>query len=274
MKELENIKQERLDILLCNITNYSREFAKELIVRGDTFVDGKVIKKPGTKINTSSVITYNKPTTSYVSRAGYKIEKALSFFNLDITNKICADIGSSTGGFTDCLLQNGALCVYAIDSGKDQLAKSLANNPKVISLEKTNIKNITPFTVNTPCDFACIDVSFISLTKVLEPLAQILKDGCHVVALIKPQFELDKPVKTFNGVVNNKNSHIKVLKNIYSFALSVNFVPTNITFSPIKGSEGNIEYLMYMQYCTTAHNNIMFNLNYVENIVDEAFNIL
>jgi 23S rRNA (cytidine1920-2'-O)/16S rRNA (cytidine1409-2'-O)-methyltransferase len=275
MQELENIIQERLDVLLCNISGYSREFAKELIAKGDVFVDGKKLTKPGVKVSTTSQITYTKPTTAYVSRAGYKLEKALSFFALDVCGKNCVDIGASTGGFTDCMLQNGAKHIYAIDSGTDQLVNSLLTNPKVTSLEKTNIKNVTPSTINTLCSFASVDVSFISLTKVLQPIKILLEDNACIVTLIKPQFELDKKTETRKGIVKDKKKHIKVLTNIYSFALSIGLTPINATFSPLRGSDGNIEYLMYIKNSNTIKNiDISINLTTLEKIVDSAFDTL
>jgi 23S rRNA (cytidine1920-2'-O)/16S rRNA (cytidine1409-2'-O)-methyltransferase len=219
---------ERLDVLLCNISGYSREFAKELIAQGNVFVNGNKVSKAGAKISTiDSKVTFIEPKTKYVSRGGYKLEEALSVFNLNASDKICLDIGASTGGFTDCLLKNNAKKIYAIDSGTDQLHESLQENEKVTLMQKTNIKDVTVEALGELCELATVDVSFISLTKVLQPISLLMQPNSNIIALVKPQFELEQKSKIKNGIIKHKKHHIKVLNKIYNFALSIELTPVN-----------------------------------------------
>ena len=186
-------------------------------------------------------------TLKYVSRGGLKLEKAMSRFGLLLDGKVCMDVGSSTGGFTDCMLQNGAVKVYAVDVGHGQLAWKLRNDSRVICMEKTNIRYVTPEQIPEPIDFASIDVSFISLTKVLGPVKALLRDGGRIVCLIKPQFEAGREKVGKKGVVREKSVHLEVIRMVMDFACASGFQILNLEYSPIRGPEGNIEYLLYLQ---------------------------
>ena len=241
------VEKERLDIILVkrNLVS-SRDLAKSIIMSGNVYVKGIKEDKAGTKIDINSDIEIKGCEMKYVSRGGYKLEKAIKEFNIDINNKICIDIGASTGGFTDCMLQNGANKVYSIDVGYGQLAWKLRNNERVICLEKTNIRYITNEKVPDKPNFASIDVSFISLTKVIPAVLSILDKNAEIVCLIKPQFEAGREKVGKKGVVRDINVHKEVIFNIIDFIFKNNLVILNIGFSPIKGPEGNIEYLIYV----------------------------
>lgn len=239
-------EKERLDILIVQrALAESRERAKAYIMAGVVFVDGQKEDKPGTKVKKSAHIEV-KQKMKYVSRGGYKLEKALEVFPISLDNKICMDIGASTGGFTDCMLQNGALKVYAIDVGYGQLAWSLRQDDRVICMEKTNIRYVTQDKIGCKIDFSSIDVSFISLTKVLPVLYDLLTEDGEAVALIKPQFEAGREEIQKHGVVKDAKVHKRVISEIWDFAKSVGFYICSIDFSPIKGPEGNIEYLIHL----------------------------
>ena len=231
----------RLDMAVRLRYDYSREYAKDIILKGYVFVNDKVIKKPSFKVLDTDIIKIDeKATPKYVSRGGFKLEKALTFFNINLENKTCLDIGASTGGFTDCMLQHNANEVYAIDVGTSQLDNKILSNKKVISMENTDIRN---FNTTLKFDFVCADVSFISLKKIIPLLNSFIKETSDIVLLIKPQFEAGRE-NIDKGIVKNKNIHIKVLQDIYNFSLEQGFFVKDITFSPIKGGKGNIEYLL------------------------------
>ena len=186
-------------------------------------------------------------TLAYVSRGGLKLEKAMTHFGVTLNGKICMDVGASTGGFTDCMLQNGAVKVYSVDVGHGQLAWKLRNDERVVCMEKTNIRYVTPEDIPDRIQFASIDVSFISLTKVLDPVKELLTEDGQIVCLIKPQFEAGREKVGKKGVVREKSTHLEVIESVIAFAKSIGFGILNLEFSPIKGPEGNIEYLLYLQ---------------------------
>lgn len=239
--------KERLDLLLVNKGLVpSRELAKSYIMAGKVYVNGNKEQKSGTKVNINSNITVNDFKLKYVSRGGYKLEKAIDEFGISLKDKICMDVGASTGGFTDCMLQNGAEKVFSIDVGYGQFDWNLRNNPKVVCMEKTNIRYLKHEDIELYIDFASIDISFISLTKVLLNIKELLTCDGSVVCLIKPQFEAGKENVGKKGVVKDKNIHKQVITKILDFATEIGFNLLNLSYSPIKGPEGNIEYLAYI----------------------------
>lgn len=240
--------KERLDVLLLNRgLAESREKAKAIIMSGNVFVEGQREDKAGSMFSAQAVIEVKENPLKYVSRGGLKLEKAMAQYDISLEGKICMDVGSSTGGFTDCMLQNGAIKVYAVDVGTNQLAWKLRQDERVVSMEKTNIRYLTPEQINEPVAFASIDVSFISLTKVLLPVRELLKEQGEVVCLIKPQFEAGREKVGKKGVVRDKKVHVEVIEQVCTFATSIGFDCIDLNFSPIKGPEGNIEYLLYIK---------------------------
>lgn len=239
--------KERLDILLVNAgLAPSREKAKAVIMAGDVYVNGNREDKAGSMFDIYSSIEVRGKKLKYVSRGGLKLEKAIENYSLALNGCVCMDVGSSTGGFTDCMLQNGAVKVFAIDVGTNQLAWSLRQDERVVSMEKTNIRYVTPEQIGEMVDFVSIDVAFISLTKVLEPVRELMKAGAEMVALIKPQFEAGREKVGKKGVVRDKAVHKEVVESVISYAAGIGFTPLHLTFSPIKGPEGNIEYLLHL----------------------------
>lgn len=241
--------KERLDVLLVNQgLAVSREKAKTVIMAGDVFVNGQREDKAGSTFDPEKcTIEVRGKQLRYVSRGGLKLEKAVEHFDLGLPGLICMDIGASTGGFTDCMLQNGAQKVYAVDVGHGQLDWKLRNDERVVCMEKTNFRYLQPSDIADPIDFASCDVSFISLTKILLPARAILKDEGRMVCLIKPQFEAGKDKVGKKGVVRDKSVHREVVEKIIKFATICGFKILRLDFSPIKGPEGNIEYLIYLQ---------------------------
>ncbi len=248
---------ERADILLSKQKGISRALAQEYIVQGRVFAEGKTVAKTSLKLPAETVLDLVLPEETYVSRGGYKLAKALKEFKIDITGKVCADIGASTGGFTDCLLQNNAVKVYAIDSGKAQLAEKLLGHEKIVLKEGLNAKDLTPELLGEKVDFICADLSFISLTKILKPVADLLKPEGDLVCLIKPQFEVGKGKVGKNGIVKNPAEHIRVIGDIIAFAKENKLFTWGLGFSPIKGSNGNIEYLIHLKF---TENNRSYNI--------------
>ena len=239
--------KERLDVLMVNNgIATSRELAKAYIMAGDVYVDGNKEDKAGTKVDVNANIELRGKVMPYVSRGGYKLEKAMEVFPVTIEGKICMDIGSSTGGFTDCMLQNGASKVYSIDVGYGQLAWKLRNDERVVCMEKTNVRYITEEQVPDKPQFASVDVSFISLTKVIPPALNVMSDDAQLVCLIKPQFEAGREKVGKKGVVRDKKVHEEVILKIIDFAFKIGLNVIGIDFSPIKGPEGNIEYLIML----------------------------
>lgn len=240
--------KERLDILLVNRNlAASREKAKAIIMSGIVYVEGQKEDKAGSMFDESVAIEVRGATLKYVSRGGLKLEKAMTHFGVTIEGKVCMDVGSSTGGFTDCMLQNGAVKVYAVDVGHGQLDWKLRNDERVVCMEKTNIRYVTPENIADRIQFASIDVSFISLTKVLGPVKALLTEDGQIVCLIKPQFEAGREKVGKKGVVREKSTHLEVIEMVIAFAVSIGFEILNLEFSPIKGPEGNIEYLLHLQ---------------------------
>lgn len=241
--------KERLDVLLVNGGFApSREKAKVIIMSGKVFVNGQREDKAGTTFDPEKItIEVKGSTLRYVSRGGLKLEKALQEFPLSLQDKICMDIGASTGGFTDCMLQNGAGKVYSVDVGHGQLDWKLRNDKRVVCMEKTNFRYMQPQDIDDVLDFASVDVSFISLTKILLPARKLLTDQGQMVCLIKPQFEAGRDKVGKKGVVRDKKVHEEVIVKIVVFAQMTGFTVLGLTFSPIKGPEGNIEYLIHLQ---------------------------
>ena len=261
--------KERIDIVLVEKgLAPSRERAKALIMEGIVFVNNQKCDKAGTFVKPDDTVEVRGKTLKYVSRGGLKLEKAISNFNIDLNNCICADIGASTGGFTDCMLQNGAVKVYSVDVGYGQLAWTLRNDERVINLENTNFRNVTSKQIPDPLDFASVDVSFISLSLILPVLNPLLKDYAKAVCLIKPQFEAGRENVGKNGVVREKSVHISVIEKIIDIVLKNGFSVLNLDFSPIKGPKGNIEYL-----CCIEKNESRENLCTVtaEQIVESSY---
>lgn len=240
--------KERLDVLLVqrNLAE-SREKAKAIIMCGNVFVEGQREDKAGSMFSDTVEIEVKGHAMKYVSRGGFKLEKAIEEYGVSVQDKVCMDVGSSTGGFTDCMLQNGAVKVYAVDVGTNQLAWSLRSDERVISMEKTNIRYVTSEDIKESIAFASIDVAFISLTKVLIPVRNLLDEKGQVVCLIKPQFEAGREKVGKKGVVREKSVHIEVIEKVIKYAVAIGFTVLNLNYSPIKGPEGNIEYLLYIE---------------------------
>ena len=218
-----------------------------MIMEGNVFVENQREDKAGAAFDTEAEITVKGNTLKYVSRGGLKLEKAMTHFGITLEGKVCMDIGASTGGFTDCMLQNGAVKVYSVGVGYGQFAWKLRQDPRVVCMEKTNIRYVTPADIDDVLDFASVDVSFISLTKVLIPARELLRDGGEMVCLIKPQFEAGREKVGKKGVVRDKAVHEEVVERIIEFASQNGFFVKNLEYSPIKGPEGNIEYLVYIR---------------------------
>ncbi len=239
--------KKRLDVLLVERgLSPSREKAKRQIMAGQVYVLGQKEDKAGSLFAEDAPIEVRGPALRYVSRGGLKLEKALATFPLSMEGRICLDIGASTGGFTDCMLQNGAVKVYAIDVGYGQLDYRLREDPRVVCMEKTNIRYVTPDQLQEAPSFASIDVSFISLTLVLPVAKALLEPEGSLVCLIKPQFEAGREKVGKKGVVRDPAVHREVIEKVGAFAQGIGFVPRGLTFSPVKGPEGNIEYLLYL----------------------------
>ena len=265
--------KERLDVLLVkrNLAE-SREKAKAIIMSGNVFVEDQREDKAGTTFPEDVKIEVRGHIIPYVSRGGLKLEKAIKNFDVSVEGKVCTDVGSSTGGFTDCMLQNGAVKVFAIDVGRGQLDWKLRQDPRVVCMEKTNIRYVSPEDIGEPVDFSSIDVSFISLTKVLEPIRDYLTEDGEIVALIKPQFEAGREKVGKKGVVREKSTHHEVIEKVTSYAASIGFGILEIEFSPIKGPEGNIEYLVHLKKTQELPGKIL--AQNLETVVDSAFDTL
>ena len=240
--------KKRLDLLMVErALAPSREKAKAYIMSGDVYVDGQKEDKAGTMFKETVKIEVRGNTLPYVSRGGLKLEKAMNNFGVSLDGKVCMDVGASTGGFTDCMLQNGAVKVYSIDVGYGQLDWKLRNDPRVVCMEKTNIRYVLPENLQEPAQFSSIDVSFISLTKVLLPVRNLLTDDGEIVCLIKPQFEAGREKVGKKGVVRDPAVHLEVIENVIAYASTIAMEPCHLSFSPIKGPEGNIEYLLHLK---------------------------
>ena len=241
-------RKERLDVLMTELGLCdSRNRAQALIMSGEVYVDGQKCDKAGTQISEDARIEVRGNACPYVSRGGLKLEKAMKNFDVTLEGKVCMDVGASTGGFTDCMLQNGAVKVYSIDVGYGQLDWKLRNDPRVVCMEKTNIRYVLPENLEGPADFSSIDVSFISLTKVLLPVRNLLTEEGEIVCLIKPQFEAGREKVGKKGVVRDPAVHREVIEKVRDYAMSIFMEPCHLSFSPIKGPEGNIEYLLHLK---------------------------
>ena len=240
--------KERLDVLLVERGYFeSRAKAQAVIMSGDVYVDGQKADKAGACFDTEAEIEVRGSVCPYVSRGGLKLEKALRDFGVDPTGFVCSDSGASTGGFTDCLLQQGAAKVFAIDVGYGQLAWKIRNDPRVVTMERTNIRYVTPEQLGEPLDLSVVDVSFISLKIVLPVIKTLLKQETgRVICLIKPQFEAGKEKVGKKGVVRDPEVHREVLEDFVKLAKSLEFTVRDLTFSPVKGPEGNVEFLGYL----------------------------
>ena len=266
--------KERLDVLLVkkNLAE-SREKAKAVIMAGIVYVDDQKEDKAGSMFEETAKIEVRGSTLKYVSRGGLKLEKAMTHFGVTLDQKICMDVGASTGGFTDCMLQNGAVKVYSVDVGHGQLAWKLRNDPRVVCMEKTNIRYVTPEEIPDKIQFVSIDVSFISLTKVLGPVKALMEPDGQVVCLIKPQFEAGREKVGKKGVVRERSVHLEVIRMVAAFAGSIGFEALHLEFSPIKGPEGNIEYLLHLR--NDAGGNVYENSSIdAEEIVNQAHETL
>lgn len=265
--------KERLDSLLVKRgLATSREKAKAFIMAGDVYVDGQKEDKAGHEFPVDSEIEVRAEKMPYVSRGGFKLERAIQSFGIDLDGKICMDIGASTGGFTDCMLQNGAKKVYSIDVGHGQLDWGLRNDERVVCMEKTNVRYITPDMIDESPEFASADVSFISLTKILLPVREVLSEDAFMVCLIKPQFEAGRDQVGKHGVVRDKKVHKQVIQSVTGFAADNGFEVIGLDFSPIKGPEGNIEYLMYIKKDDIG--GLRFEEVNVQTVVDNAHEML
>lgn len=265
---------ERLDLLLVKSGKVpSREKARQLIMSGNVVINNTIIDKPGKQVPSDSVIIINQQYCPYVSRGGLKLEKAIKHFGIDLKGKIAIDVGASTGGFTDCLLQHGASFVYAVDVGYGQLDWKLRNDNRVFILERTNIRYVKPELFNNKADIVTIDVSFISLSKVLPAIIPLMREYGQIIALIKPQFEAGRKYVCKGGVVKDPIIHQKVIKSVIETSLSLGLSVKGITFSPIKGPSGNIEYFILLdkgsQVCECSLDDDTIN-----EVISEAHEVL
>lgn len=262
-------KKERLDILLVERGFFqSRERAKTNIMAGNIFIDGRRVDKCGEKVKIEALIEVKGEDMPYVSRGGFKLEKAIKSFLISLKDKVCLDIGASTGGFTDCMLQNGAKKVYAIDVGYGQFAWKLRTDPRVVCMERTNVRYVTPEQINDRADFASIDVSFISLKKVLPAVINLLNEQGEVVGLIKPQFEAGREKVGKKGVVRDPKTHEEVITDIANYVEESGLKIIGLDYSPIKGPEGNIEYLIY--FTKDGSMNTSFNKQDICKVVEAS----
>lgn len=265
-------KKERLDVLLVDKgICTSRERAKTNIMAGLIFVDGQRVDKAGEKVSVDADIIFKGEELKYVSRGGLKLEKAMNTFGIDLTNKVCMDIGASTGGFTDCMLQNHASKVFSVDVGYGQFAWKLRTDERVVCMERTNIRYVTLDDTKELCNFASIDVSFISLTKVIPAAINLLDEHGEIMALIKPQFEAGKDKVGKKGVVREASTHKEVIEKVVNFAKENKLDILGLDYSPIKGPEGNIEYLIYLK---KTNKEINFDATKIDDVVNASHNLL
>lgn len=265
-------KKKRLDVAICEFNlAESREKAQALIMAGQVYLNGQKALKAGASIKPDDKIEVRGARLAYVSRGGLKLEKAMQVFPISLENSVCMDVGASTGGFTDCMLQNGAQKVYSIDVGYGQLAWKLRTDERVVNLERTNFRYLTEEQVSQPVDFASVDVSFISLKIILPVLYRFLKNGGESVCLIKPQFEAGRENVGKKGVVRDKKVHENVVRTISAFAFETGFSVIGIDFSPVKGPEGNIEYLMYLRKEETP---VYAAEDSIQNLVEKSHSVL
>jgi 23S rRNA (cytidine1920-2'-O)/16S rRNA (cytidine1409-2'-O)-methyltransferase len=265
-------KSERIDVLLVQRgTVASPEKAKQLIMAGEVTVNDQIVDKPGKLVATNSIITLQS-NSQYVSRGGFKLQKALETFDIDIKGKTAIDVGASTGGFTDCLIQNGVAFVYAVDVGYGQLDWKLRNDERICVFERTNIRYVKPEQFEKTIDIATIDVSFISLDKVIPVVASIISDKGYIIALIKPQFEAERKLVGKGGVVKDPTIHKAVINSVCNEAIRNGLIIKGITYSPIKGPSGNIEYFVWLQKNDEEKTCLPDDI--IDNVVTEAHNVL
>ena len=261
--------KERLDTLLVNRgLAESREKAKATIMAGLVFVKNQRVDKAGTKIDVEADILVKGNPIPYVGRGGLKLEKALDVFPIDLTDAVMMDIGASTGGFTDCALQNGARKVFAVDVGYGQLAWKLRTDDRVVNMERTNMRNVTLEQIGGQVDFISIDVSFISLLKIMPAAAPLLRDGGTMVTLIKPQFEAGRENVGKGGIVRNEAVHYQVIRSVTDGIAEFGLTPLALTYSPIKRADGNIEYLLYL--CKDGRNSNDITDDMIHQVVEES----
>ncbi len=245
--------KKRLDVILTEQGFFpSREKARLAVMEGLVFVDKAISDKPGTPVSEDALIEVKGNVCPFVSRGGLKLQKALDVFNIDVNGLVCLDIGASTGGFSDCLLQRGAAKVYAVDVGRAQLNYKLRIDPRVICMEKCNFRNFKPDMISEKVDFACTDVSFISLKLIFPPAAPVLKEGADMVALVKPQFEAGREQVGKKGIIRNPDVHREVIEKVAAYAKDSGFSVLNLCASPITGTSGNIEFLMHIKHDSKA----------------------
>lgn len=263
-------KKERLDTLVVELGHFdSREKAKRAIMAGLVYVDGQRVDKPGSSVEIEALISVKGNAMPYVSRGGLKLEKAIKVFGLDFKDKVMIDIGASTGGFTDCALQNGAEKVYAVDVGYGQLDWKLRQDPRVMNLERTNIRYLESGKIEDLPDIATIDASFISLKLVLPKAKELTKHNGEIIALIKPQFEAGREKVGKKGVVRDPKTHLEVISSLCSFAAELDLFVEGLDFSPIKGPEGNIEYLLLLR--KESKEPLTDLETHIKDVVDRAF---
>lgn len=256
------MEKERLDMLLVKKGLFqSREKARASIMAGIVNVNGSREDKPGARFDEACEIEIKQNINPYVSRGGLKLEKAMTVFGIDLGGKTAMDVGASTGGFTDCMLKNGAVRVFAVDVGYGQLAWELRNDERVVNMERTNIRYVKPEDISAPLDFASIDVSFISLKKVLPVVYELQKPDGEVLCLIKPQFEAGREKVGKHGVVKSTEVHREVVEGIISYSQDIGYCVKGLTYSPIKGPEGNIEYLLYLSKSKALENQAKAHLD-------------
>lgn len=263
--------KDRLDVILVEKGIYqSRERAKSAIMAGIVYVDGQRVDKAGTKVDSESEFFVKEDICPYVSRGGLKLEKALSLFEFQLSEATCMDIGASTGGFTDCMLQKGAKKVYAIDVGYGQLDWKLRNDPRVINMEKTNVRYLDTEAIGQQVDFISIDVSFISLKLIFPVCAKVLTEDGSIVCLVKPQFEAGREQVGKKGIVRDVKVHKEVIRNVIGYALENGFHPQGLTFSPVTGAKGNIEYLLHLKRQPKEE----FTMDMVDQVADSSHEAL
>ncbi|SDY89303.1 TlyA family RNA methyltransferase [Tindallia californiensis] len=263
------MKKKRIDLLLVEKSFFpSREKAKSALMAGLVKVNGELVEKVGTQVDEESDILVKESSMPYVSRGGLKLEKALEIFSLNLENRVCLDIGASTGGFTDCMLQNKASSVIAIDVGYGQLDWKLRNDDRVTVMERTNIRYVTPKELDELADFASIDVSFISLKLVLPAVFELIKPESYLVALVKPQFEAGRDMVGKNGVVRDPSVHKQVIHRVVNECNHIDLKVLDLSFSPIKGPKGNVEFLLLLQKSTSTTSKI--DKEKIDLIVEQA----
>ena len=263
---------QRLDTLLVQRGEApSLEKARQLIMSGDVYVNNQVVDKPGKQVLHDAIISIQQPEVSYVSRGGLKLKKAIDHFGINVSGMTAIDVGASTGGFTDCLLQNGAAFVYAVDTGYGQLDSKIRSDERVAVVERTNIRYVKPEQFQREIDLATIDVSFISLDKVVPVVVSLLREGSQILALIKPQFEAGRHLVGKGGVVKDPEVHKEVIQDIYNMAVRTGLKVMGLTYSPIKGPAGNIEYFIWLQKGTDEDASSPSQREVIDKVISEAY---